>query len=136
MAYPTSTAQVLILSRTNPAMSTRKLIVLIVDDTPLIVKRETEMLRELEEIGSILQAGSFSEAISVLKETAPDISGIELLQVCKSEYPSITVIMLTNQGNVNYKDLCRRLGADHFIDKSKEFDLLPDIIANYISGRT
>lgn len=127
-------------------MSTGKLTILIVDDTPLIVKRETEMLRELKGIGSILQAGSFSEAITVLKETVPDIilldihlpdkSGIELLQVLKSEYPTVAVIMLTNQGNGSYKDLCRRLGADYFIDKSKEFDLIPDIIANFTSGKS
>lgn len=127
-------------------MNNRKLIVLIVDDTPLIVKRETEMLKELKNIGSILHAGSFTEAISILNEAIPDIvlldihlpgkSGIELLQVLKSEHPEVAVIMLTNQGNTVYKALCKRLGADHFIDKSREFDLLPEIIASYTAGRS
>ena len=127
-------------------MSNSNLIVLIVDDTPLIVKREAEMLKELKGIGSILEAGSYHEAITVLKETIPDIilldihlpdkSGIELLRALKSQYPTIAVIMLTNQGNGNYKDICKRLGADHFIDKSKDFDLIPGIIAHYTAEKS
>lgn len=117
--------------------------VLIVDDSNLVVERLTEMLKELKNVDNIYSAGNFTDAINILQNTPPDIllldinlpdtSGIELLRVVKNKYPAIMVTMVSNQSDRYYKELCRKLGADHFVDKSKNFDIIPDIIsASYL----
>jgi len=120
-------------------METKKRI-LIVDDSAIIIDRLISMLNGLENIQSIAHAGTFSDAVSLLKKDNPDIailditlpdkSGIELLRYIKKELPSITVIMLTNQGDDYYRNLCKSSGADHFLDKSTEFEKVPAIISS------
>jgi len=120
-------------------MSSGKKTILIVDDSPMIVQRITEMLEELGNPGIISKAGSYSEAIQFINNNHPDIllldinlpdkSGIEILRISKEKDPSVKVIMITNQANEYYKKLCFRLGADYFIDKSKEFEKIAGIIA-------
>ena len=113
--------------------------VLIVDDSHVVVERLTEMLQELNNVDVIYSAGNFTDAINILQNTPPDIllldinlpdtSGIELLRIVKHKYPSIVVTMVSNQSDGYYKELCRKLGADYFVDKSKSFDIIPDIIS-------
>jgi len=58
----------------------------------------------------------------------PGINGIEVLKHIKAEYSDIRVVMLTNDTNLEYKQLCMGLGADHFLDKSTEFDRITEIV--------
>jgi DNA-binding NarL/FixJ family response regulator len=112
--------------------------ILIVDDSHLIIERLWEMLKESENIDIIHYAHNFEEALDALLQTTPDvilldinlpgINGLELLKIVKEKYPGIIVIMLTNQANYYYRQLCEKLGADYFIDKSKEFDKIQEII--------
>ena len=113
--------------------------ILIVDDSYLIIERLTDMLNELEQVDSISHAFTVTAAIEILEQSPPDIilldinlpdtSGIELLRIVKEKYPAIIVVMLTNNANDYYRQLCLKLGADHFVDKSKEFDMVPGIIS-------
>jgi DNA-binding NarL/FixJ family response regulator len=117
-----------------------KKMVLIIDDSYLIIERLTDMLSELENIGDILHALNASEATEIIEARTPDIilldinlpdtNGVELLRIIKEKYPGIIVIMLTNQANDYYRQLCLKLGADYFADKSKDFELLPGIITS------
>jgi DNA-binding NarL/FixJ family response regulator len=59
----------------------------------------------------------------------PDKSGIELLRKIKEDYKKTKVFMITNQANDYYKDMCKKLGADNFFDKSIDFNLIPDLIS-------
>ena len=114
--------------------------ILIVDDSIIIIERVTEILKDLENISSVTQVHSYTEAIKALEQSRPDIvlldinlpgtNGIELLRHLKKNDPSIIVIMFSNRGNAYYKDLCRRLGADFFVDKSRGFEQLPGIISS------
>jgi CheY-like chemotaxis protein len=38
--------------------------------------------------------------------------------------PGVKVAMLTNYADAYWQDRCRQSGADYFLDKSTEFDLL------------
>jgi len=90
-------------------------------------------------VDSISHAFTVTAAIEILEQSPPDIilldinlpdtSGIELLRIVKEKYPAIIVVMLTNNANDYYRQLCLKLGADHFVDKSKEFDMVPGIIS-------
>jgi DNA-binding NarL/FixJ family response regulator len=115
-----------------------KLVVLIVDESVLITERLIGILEELENIQIILQAGSYGEAMEIIRELEPDVvlldiylpdkTGIELLKLVREEYPCIETAVITNYSNENYRNICKKLGAHHFFDKSKDFDLIPKMI--------
>lgn len=121
-------------------MQYKKKMVLIIDDSYLIIERLTDMLKELENVGDVIHALSGMDAMEILKNRTPDVilldinlpdtNGVELLRTVKEKYPGIIVIMLTNQANDYYRQLCIKLGADHFADKSEDFDMIPGLIAS------
>jgi DNA-binding NarL/FixJ family response regulator len=39
--------------------------------------------------------------------------------------------MISNHDNEYYREQCKKLGADHFLDKSGDFGVLPEIINSY-----
>lgn len=114
----------------------------IVDDSPIIIARVKELLEGIRAIGKISAAGTYESARGLLLTETPHIilldihlagkSGIDLLIHVKEQYPEVTVIMLTNQATGHYRSLCASLGAAHFIDKSTEFDRLPEILASFL----
>lgn len=114
--------------------------ILIVDDSSLIIERTVGILSELETVGSIAKAGSYTEAfialqlqqfdVAFLDIQLPGMNGIDLLRHIKSNYPNIVVVMLTNQATQYYRDLCKQEGAFSFIDKSKEFELIPQVVSS------
>lgn len=116
--------------------------VLLVDDSSLIITHLQGMLNGMTGIGKIVAAGGYEEALVLLSSARPDIaildinlpdaSGIELLRYIKSRYPSTRVIMLSNQSGEFYKARCKALGANYFIDKSTEFDQVPQAIASFL----
>ena len=113
--------------------------ILIIDDSLLITERIQVMLNGWEKIGTVERAGDYPAALQLLTTVPPDIvlldinlpgrSGLDLLRHIKGNYPSIRVIMLTNQSGDFYRNICKKLGADYFIDKSKEFEDLPVIVS-------
>jgi len=115
---------------------------MIIDDSPLIIARLRVMLEGFPLSGAILQAGSFAEArpllaskspdIVLLDINLPDINGVELLRYIKKDFPSIIVIMLSNQSGEFYRSRCKALGANYFVDKSTEFDQVLPIVASYL----
>lgn len=112
--------------------------VLIIDDSVSIVQRLLEMLKEEEQVGRIEYVTSIADAKAFLKYTKPDVvlldihlsdgNGVDVLRHIKKDHPGIHVIMFTNEVNDYYKDLCKRLGACHFADKSKDFTTLSAVI--------
>jgi DNA-binding NarL/FixJ family response regulator len=116
----------------------KQLAILVVDDSPLIISRLADLLSELPNVTAVHAAGSYEKAVEVLPQVQPDVavldinlpgkSGIEVLKYIKTNAPAVTVIMLTNQSGDYYRDLCKKLGADYFLDKSIGFDEAPNII--------
>jgi DNA-binding NarL/FixJ family response regulator len=114
-----------------------------VDDAVLITQRISEMLKELSFVNEVLVAHSFEDGLQTIETKKPNIilldihlpdkSGIELLVDIKKDYPAIKVLMVTNKVSPYYKELCMEKGADHFIDKSKEFEKIPVILEKYFS---
>jgi len=116
----------------------RKLIVLIVDDNINFIERMISMLDDLDNIGYINVANNYDEAQKSITEERPDLvlldinlpgkNGIELLRKIKKNEWQCQVIMITNHADTYYKEICTELGASHFLDKSIDFGLVPDII--------
>jgi DNA-binding NarL/FixJ family response regulator len=112
--------------------------VLLVDDSEQIRERLAVLLAESEQIRIVGQAGNRKEAMEVLRRRAPDTvildirlpggSGIELLREIKARYPNVAVIMLTNYDYDKYRQQCKQLGADYFLNKTLEFEKIIDSI--------
>ena len=112
--------------------------VLIVDDSEQIRERLVTLLSESDQISITGQAGNARDALIAVQHLKPDTvvldirlpgrSGIELLKEIKERYPDIVVIMLTNYDYVQYRQQCRQLGANHFLNKTFEFEKIVETI--------
>lgn len=111
---------------------------LIVDDSRLIIERLIDSLKDKYDSKNILTANGFKEAVDILGNNKTDIvlldiqlsgiNGIDLLKFIVKEYPDIKVVMCSNLANEYYRKLCKKIGAAYFVDKSKDFELIPDIL--------
>lgn len=129
-----------ILQLFKQQMKTQEQAILIVDDSALIIERLLAMLNGLGPVKDITTASNYKEAVGVLTETKVDIAildihltgknGIELLKFIVKNYPQTKVMMLSNADNEKYRELCKKEGAMYFIDKSKDFELVPEILAS------
>ena len=120
--------------------------ILLVDDSPMILERISEILKDVSCIITVKKAAGFEEAVAILFQSPIDLAmldinlhgknGIQLLSFIKENYPFVKTIMLTNQSDNFYRNLCKRLGSDSFIDKSNEFDQITDNVMRYYTGTT
>lgn len=112
--------------------------VLIVDDSAIVQERLMSMFDDQKEIQIVGQAQNGIEALKFIKQHKPNAvildirmpggNGIEVLQHIKQIDPSIKVIMFTNYPYSQYRKKCLESGADYFLDKSAEFNKIPEII--------
>jgi len=119
-------------------MNLFKPMVLVVDDNKKYTERLIDLLIESGNTNQVIAAHDYNEAVKLIASEKPDIvlldmnmpgkSGIEVLHYIKEEGWICKVIMVTNHSNESYRKLCRDAGADGFLDKSKEFGLIPSLI--------
>lgn len=121
-------------------MNAKGLRVLLIDDTVMILQRLQSLLEEVKKVAKTASATSAEQALEMLDEFQPhimvlDISmpgmgGIEMLRKLSANNPfnKPVVIMLTNNTFSGCKDECMRLGADYFLDKSRDFMMIPSIV--------
>ncbi|HWR33200.1 MAG TPA: response regulator transcription factor [Chitinophagaceae bacterium] len=112
--------------------------ILIVDDNKKFIDRVVALLREYGSKKNIIAAGDYGEAVKLIAKEKPVIvlldinmpgkSGIEVLRYIKGEGWYCKVIMVSNHSNESYRKLCFEAGADHFLDKSREFGKIPELI--------
>jgi CheY-like chemotaxis protein len=112
--------------------------VLLVDDNRIYVHRLLKLLDEEGIANPIFTAGNYEEAISLIANQKPQIifldmnmpgkSGVEVLYYIKAAGWDCKVIMVTNHSTDNYKKFCLDSGANYFLDKSKDFNLIPSLI--------
>jgi len=118
--------------------SARRQPVYIVDDSPLIRERLVRMLGSLEDVELVGQAASAREAIAGIRRTQPravvlDLnlvgeSGFEVLRAIHSERPRIAFVVLTALAEPQYERACKAQGASYFLDKSTQFEQVPEIL--------
>src|SRR6478609_12034200 len=126
-----------VASTKNGAMpSTQRKPVYIVDDSPLIRERLAHMLDRLDEIELVGQAANAREAIAGIRRTQPravvlDLnlmghSGFDVLRAIHPERPDIVFVVLTNHAEPQYERACLAQGASYFLDKSTQFERVPE----------
>jgi DNA-binding NarL/FixJ family response regulator len=121
-------------------MKKEKRTVLIVDDSIHIIERMIPLLEEMENISFVVHAANYKEGLEVLSRLTPDMvlldinlpdkSGIELLRVIQERHLEIAVLMISNNADQYYRNICKKLGAQYFLDKSTDIDLLPSVLSN------
>jgi CheY-like chemotaxis protein len=122
-------------------MNAKGLKVLLIDDTVMILQRLKSLLESVEQVIRTESATSAEEALVIMDDYQPDLmvldinmpgmGGIEMLRklhLLSANKP--VVIMLTNNTFAGYRDECMRLGADYFLDKSRDFLQIPAIVEN------
>jgi DNA-binding NarL/FixJ family response regulator len=119
-------------------MPLKNINILLVDDSVTILTRMKELMCEIKCIKSITIATNGADAYIEIAQNQPHLvlldinmpikNGIELLKDIKQDFPEVKVMMVTNQSVEYYKPICTEMGAEYFVDKSTEFESIPDII--------
>jgi len=119
--------------------------VYIVDDSVRLRKRLYELLSEVENVRVVGQAGNAGKALSDIRVLKPDTvlldirlpgkSGIRLLGEIKKLQPEITVIIMTNYDYPQYQQQSIRAGADHFFNKTREFESIIEVLKRQSTDR-
>jgi DNA-binding NarL/FixJ family response regulator len=117
-----------------------KLKVLIVDQSPMDISRIKKLLIGMADEIIISEAGNYFDASQLLKLVLPDVvlldlpqgDGINLVTEIKAGYPSVKVIVFTNYTERFFLGACIQKGADYFIEKSTEFNMIHIILYEMI----
>jgi DNA-binding NarL/FixJ family response regulator len=122
--------------------------ILTVEDSPLIVTRLETMINDLGDVQFVGNATSVTAALVLIEKQHPNVlfldirlgsreekTGIDLLSVVNKKYPALTIVMLTNLSGERYRTLCEREGADFFLDKSQDFDKIPETLDRIMNQR-
>lgn len=115
----------------------RHLSILLIDDSSLFIHRIKKLLNEQYDNLSIAVAGCFEEGLQLFSRKTPDLifldinlpdrSGIDLLVCFRKMNSHVKIVMLSNNDPNEYYDICIRLGADQYLDKSTGYDMITGI---------
>ena len=116
-----------------------------VDDSEIVFKNMGSLLTESKTISWIGHAFSLADAQKQIAKKNPQIvildiqlkedSSFQLLQHISKQHPAITVIMFTNLSSEPYREKCKKLGAKYFLDKSTEFEKIPQILEELLQNK-
>ena len=119
--------------------------VLIVDDSKIVCKGLQQMLINIADVEIVGQAHNAPDAIILISETKPDVvtldirlpglSGIDVLKDIRDKELPIRVIMVTNYPYPQYREKCKKLGADYFFDKVAEIEEIPNVIEEFAKNK-
>ncbi len=119
--------------------------VLLVEDSLPIRQRLRSLIEESGQAQVVGEASTVERALAQFRQLAPDAvvldlqlvdgSGYSVLESIKRSAPGCTVIVMTNFAIPEYRARCAQLGADHFLEKSADFERVPELLAGAVSGR-
>ncbi len=118
----------------------RMLHVLLVEDSSPVRARIRSLIEESNAAEVVGEADSVAAACLLL-QVAPvdavvldlhlgDGDGCEVLAQVKRTCPDCLVIVLTSFSDAADRLRCLELGADHFFDKTREFERVPEVLAD------
>ncbi|HLG33665.1 MAG TPA: response regulator [Bacteroidia bacterium] len=118
--------------------------VLIVDDVKEITVHMDEIVRSrfpdartehaLTAEEAMIKFESFSPNFILLDINLGQESGLTVLKHVREKTARTKIIMVSNFNDEVHKKICLVLGADSFVDKTKEFHLIPEIIATHLKN--
>jgi len=118
--------------------------VLLVEDSPRIAERVRDLLENevgaevvcvaTDEQGAIDAARSCGADVMILDLQLRRGTGFGVLRALGAQRPA--TIIMTNYALPQYRAKARELGVEHFLDKSIDFEMLPETLADLGRQRT
>jgi len=115
-----------------------KMRVFIADDSRVIVERLADLLKEVSGVQLVGNAADVPGAIRLIPKTNPDVvildlqmpggTGLDVLRSIRQSHSGTWILICTNYPYPQYRDECIAAGADYFLDKSSEFEKIPEIL--------
>jgi DNA-binding NarL/FixJ family response regulator len=119
--------------------------VFLVDDSVAIRLRLAEMLNGMEGVDIVGEAGDVRGAVDGILRLQPhsvvlDLNlmgstGIEVMRQVHPRAPQVVFVVLTNHAEAQNRQACARAGASYFLDKSCDFERVPQVIAEIAAAR-
>jgi two-component system, NarL family, response regulator DevR len=119
--------------------------VFIVDDSVSIRTRLVQMVARMDDASVVGEAASASEAIAGILRLRPDSvlldlnlmgsTGLDVMRKVVPHAPEIAFVVLTNHFESQYRDASFEAGARYFLDKSRDLDKVPGVIAEIAGTR-
>jgi DNA-binding NarL/FixJ family response regulator len=126
-----------LLLRNNKGNNER-LSAVIIDDTRIIREKIKEYLAENTSVLVLGEAGNVKDGVHMLSSLNPDIvfldiklgdeNGLSVLLHLKKNKSQTKVIIFSNSSDSYYKRVFSENGCDYFLDKSKDFKLIPEVV--------
>lgn len=117
--------------------------VLLVEDSEVLAERLREALTALEGVRVIATVDTERAATACVRTQVVDVivldlqlkqgTGFGVLRGLGAQRPA--VVVLTNYALPEYREYAERLGADHFLNKSSDYERLADVIGNLRDAR-
>jgi DNA-binding NarL/FixJ family response regulator len=119
--------------------------VLVVEDSPLVRERLVSMIAGLGLDIGVIAVGNGEAALQLCRKQPPHVvvldidlpglNGFDLLAQLKIEQPALRIIMLTIYTFAEFRANATRLGADHFLCKTTEFERVSEILKSMAAHR-
>jgi DNA-binding NarL/FixJ family response regulator len=132
-------------AETGPMKKAEPTRVFIVDDSAYMRTRIAETLGCMERVRVVGEAASARSATAGILGLRPhsvlldlnlgDGTGIEVLKSVRRQAPEIVFVVLTNQTEDPYRRACTAAGAEYFLDKTREFGKVREVIARIAERR-
>jgi len=116
--------------------------ILLVEDSQLLAKHLLEQVAAIPDVQTVAVVDTEQRAIDAIREQCPDLIILDLLLKQGTGFGVLTAlpklskqpvsIVLTNYALPQYRERANALGVKWFLDKSSEFDRLPEIIGELI----
>lgn len=117
--------------------------VLIADDSTDTAERVADLLREIEGVELVGPACDGDEAVRMFNEHGPEVavldlnmprrSGIEVLRAIRQQPTPCTVLILTSHDEPSLRAACLDAGADAFLHKTTDFELIVEHVLRHAS---
>ncbi|MBZ0243641.1 MAG: response regulator transcription factor, partial [Bacteroidales bacterium] len=111
-------------------MTTEKYQIVIADDHQLVLDGLVSIINEMEDIQVVAAVNSGNEVVKILEKQIvhlvitdiemPDMDGISLLKLIKSDYPTIKVMMVSMYHEAHLIKQLMQLQVDGYILKSDD----------------
>jgi len=125
--------------------SSANLRVLLVEDSSLLAERLGEMIRRLPDVDLVATVETETDALNQITAAPPDVlildlhlrsgSGFGVLRSLARAPAKPKVIILTNFGLPEYRREAESLGVEAFLDKSRDYFRLPNLLRDFAKAR-
>lgn len=132
----------MLVTNVNPAPRSGGLRVLVVEDSPLLTARLVELLEALPTVQAVTTCDNEASARSAI--LAADVvildlhlkqgTGFGVLKQLQEREPRPVVFVCTNHDIPGYRRRAFDLGADYFLDKSRDLPELPVMLQRLARG--